>query len=309
MIKMKSRRTRIAKTANPSALTKVDAGAGDGNDGQALSSEASPGAQLLDRAAKVLQLLGEDSVLGWKLSDLARAAGLSAPTCHRILSALARHQLVSQSPDGRLYRLGLEFFRLGVKAADGPGLRQITRPSLIRIAAATGDIALLMVRSGLNSVCVDRLESDYLIETLTGGIGGSVPLGVGTGSQAMMAYFEPAERAEIRAANMPRYGRFPHFNPDQLEDELAAVRERGYSLDLDGVMRGSSGFAVPIRAEGVGVIASLGIAALSTRLDPDKMKRTVALLHEEAARISPQINPLDRRLQRPALLIGTGERP
>ena len=257
----------------------------------------------------MLQLLAEDSVQGWKLSDLARAAGLSPPTCHRILSALARHQFVAQSPDGRLYRLGLEFFRLGVKAADGPGLRQITRPSLIRIAAATGDIALLMVRSGLNSVCVDRLESDYLIETLTGGIGGSVPLGVGTGSQAMMAFFEPAEREEIRAANMPRYARFGFFDPDKLEDELAAVRERGYSLDLDGIMRGSSGFAVPIRLEGGAAIASLGIAALSSRLDPEKLQRTVALLQEEAARISPQINPLDRRLQRPALLIGTGDQP
>ncbi len=306
---MKSGRTRISKRADSGSNAPEGSGSGDSANAQTQAGEASPGAQLLDRAAMVLQLLGEDSVQGWKLSDLARAAGLSAPTCHRILSALARHQLVAQSPDGRLYRLGLEFFRLGVKAADGPGLRQITRPSLIRIAATTGDIALLMVRSGLNSVCVDRLESDYLIETLTGGIGGSVPLGVGTGSQAMMAYFEPAERAEIRAANMPRYARIPHFQPDKLEDELAAVRERGYSLDLDGVMRGSSGFAVPIRAEGVGVIASLGIAALSTRLDPDKLSRTVALLQEEAARISPQINPLDRRLQRPALLIGTGDRP
>lgn len=277
-----------------------------GIDSMRTESEASPGAQLLDRAAKILQLLADDSAQGWKLSDLARAAGLSVPTSHRILAALARHQLVAQSPDGRLYRLGLEFFRLGVKAADGAGLRQITRPSLIRIAAATGDIALLMVRSGLNSVCVDRLEGDYLIETLTGGIGGSVPMGVGTGSQAMMAFFDPAEREEIRAANMPRYGRFPHFDPDKLEDELAAVRERGYSLDLDGIMQGSSGFAVPIRA-GDSVIASLGIAALSSRLDADKLQRTVALLQEEAARISPQINPLDRRLQRPALLIGTGD--
>src|SRR5262249_37866770 len=91
------------------------------------------GAQLIDRAASLLRLLAQDNPEGWKISDLASASGLSVPTCHRILTALAGHAFVAQGADDRRYHLGLEFFRLGVQAADGPGLRRICRPSLIRI--------------------------------------------------------------------------------------------------------------------------------------------------------------------------------
>jgi DNA-binding IclR family transcriptional regulator len=58
---------------------------------------------------------------------------------------------------------------------------------MMRIAEATGDTVFLTQRSGLDSVCVDRQEGTFPIKTFTLEIGMRRPLGVGTGSLAILS--------------------------------------------------------------------------------------------------------------------------
>jgi DNA-binding IclR family transcriptional regulator len=46
------------------------------------------------------------------------------------------------------------------------------------------------------------------------------------------------------------------------------------------------------------VVAALSVATLSTRLSGDRLSVVVNLLKNEAALLSPQINPFDRALRR-----------
>ena len=77
---------------------------------------------------------------------------------------------------------------------------------MARIAEATGDTVFLTQRSGLDAVCVDRQEGTFPIKTFTLEIGMRRPLGVGTGSLAILSALSEEEIQAIVNSNPPRYG-------------------------------------------------------------------------------------------------------
>lgn len=260
---------------------------------QKIELDQSTGTQLLDRAVALLNHLGDIGERGARAQEVAKALGLTAPTAHRILAALQRHGLVEREIATKRYRLGLLLFAIGAKAADGTGLRRLCRPALSRIAAQTGDTVFLMARSGFNVVCVDRQEGSYIIGSLTGYIGGQVPLGVGSASLAILAYL-PVEEAEIVIeANAGLYEDYNGLNANVIRGQLASVREKGYALDQDQLVAGISALAVPILPQGRDVMAALTINMTSARLPKMRIPELVAQLRKEVVTIERGINPLD----------------
>lgn len=260
---------------------------------QKIELDQSTGTQLLDRAVALLNHLGDIGERGARAQEVAKTLGLTAPTAHRILAALQRHGLVEREIATKRYRLGLLLFAIGAKAADGTGLRRLCRPALSRIAAQTGDTVFLMARSGFNVVCVDRQEGSYIIGSLTGYIGGQVPLGVGSASLAILAYL-PVEEAEIVIeANAGLYEDYNGLNANVIRGQLASVREKGYALDQDQLVAGISALAVPILPQGRDVMAALTINMTSARLPKKRIPELVAQLRKEVVTIERGINPLD----------------
>ena len=62
-----------------------------------------------------------------------------------------------------------------------------------------------MARSGFNAVCVDRQEGTSIIDSLTGHVGGQIPLGVGPVGEAILAFLPPDESRAVLDANESRY--------------------------------------------------------------------------------------------------------
>ena len=256
-------------------------------------SSPNTGTQLLDRAAAILKYLGEAGSEGAKASELTDAVGLKASTGHRIISALERHGFIEREKATKRYRLGLSLFALGAQAADGTGFRRLCRPSLMRIAAETGDTVFLMARSGFNVICVDREDGTYVLDSLTGYIGGQIPLGVGTASQAILAFLAVEEAQVILEKNAPHYARFNNLTADQVAKHLPEIRQVGYALDHGQLVEGISALAVPIRPSGRDVVGSITINMTSARLGPGRLEPLVALLRREVQSIERLINPLD----------------
>jgi DNA-binding IclR family transcriptional regulator len=256
-------------------------------------TEQATGTQLLDRTVAVIKLLGEVGEKGARMAEIAEGLGLKASTAHRIVSALERHGLIERERATKRYRLGLALFALGATAADGTGLRKLSRPGLLRIAAQTGDTVFLMARSGFNVVCVDRQEGSYVLDSLTGHVGGQIPMGVGPASQAILAFLPSEEAATIIAANAPLYGRYHGLTADSMRDRLPQIRAQRFAFDHGELVQGISALAVPILPPGRDAIASIAINMTSARLQPDRLAELVALLKTEVARIEQVINPLE----------------
>ncbi len=260
--------------------------------------EKATGTQLLDRAVAILKHLGDIGERGAKSAELAEAVGLTQPTAHRIIGALERHGLIEREEATRRYRLGLSLFVLGAQAADGTGFRRICHPALLRLAAETGDTVFLMARSGFSTVCVDRQEGDYMIDSLTGQVGGQIPLGVGPASQAILAFLPPEEAKVILETNGPLYGRFNGLTEEEIAGRLSEIREQGYAFDHGRLVEGISALAVPILPHGRDVVGSLAINMTSARLQPERLPKLIDLLRGEVEAIEESINPLDIAIKR-----------
>jgi DNA-binding IclR family transcriptional regulator len=245
---------------------------------------AAAGTQLLDRAIAVLQRLGEAGERGERLTAIAQSVGLNVSTAHRILGALERHGLAERETATRRHKLGVALFALGAQAADGPGLRFLCRPAMLRIAAATDETVFLMVRSGLNAVVVDRQQGSYVIETLTQNVGGLIPLGIGSGSLAILAFLPEEEAKAILDANAVRYQPFGD-TPESIRITLAKARRQGYVARQSPHIKGISAVAIPIRPPGRAVSAALAINMTTARLGPGRLEELLELLRQEVAPI------------------------
>ena len=246
------------------------------------------GTQLIDRAVAVLHFIGQAGLNGCRLKGISDGVGLSLPTVHRIVSALERHRLVERDADSRTVRLGLALFSLGAEAADGTGLRRLCRPALLRLAGATGESLFLMARSGLDTVCVDRQAGNYLLESLTRHVGGVVPLGVGSGSLAIMAYLPPEEIEAVLSANAGRYRDYD-VTVETVREHLELCRSDGYAATNGLMIEGISALAVPIRPNGREAKAAVALNLTSARLTAPWKATLLKLIREEVGAIEEQL--------------------
>jgi DNA-binding IclR family transcriptional regulator len=251
------------------------------------------GTQLLDRAVAILNHLGEVGREGARVSEIAETFGLNMSTAHRIIAGLERHRYLERDPQTKHYRLGLALFALGAKAADTTGLRRVCHPALMRIAARTGDTVFLMARNGFNTVCVDRQEGTYIIDSLTGNVGGQIPLGVGPASQAILANLPAGEARVVLEANRASYPRFNGLSESKVAAGLPAIRERGYAVDHGQLVEGISGLAVPILLGSGEVAGAIAINMTSARLKADREKELIGILRNEISAIQGTLKPTD----------------
>src|SRR5665647_3143210 len=122
------------------------------------------GTQSIERATRVLRIIASHNSPGLRLVDISKQAKLERPTAHRILKCLIAEGLVRQSAETRRYFLGHLIFELGLAASSSFNLREICHPSLVRLAEKTGDTVFLAIRSGADSVCIDRVEGSFPIK-------------------------------------------------------------------------------------------------------------------------------------------------
>lgn len=277
----------------------------DSTDRNDIPKETGVGA--VSRLFAVLRSLGACPEGGERVTQLARQVGLSQPTTHRLLRSLMDEGMVEQDVRSKRYRLSLEFFALAAKAGQTGNLRDVVRPSLLRLSASLGDSLFLLARSGFDAVCLDRSEGPYPIRTFTGDIGGRVALGVGQGSLAILAFLPEDERDTVIRYNLPRLRDFHLYDEVMLRSEVDNVRRLGYASRNTGVLEGMAGLAVPILDREGRAVAALSVATLSDRLNAERMPTVVEMLKREAAAIGQKVNPFDPVLRRPSQVFGQKE--
>jgi DNA-binding IclR family transcriptional regulator len=254
----------------------------------------------VQRAFAIIRALADTQSKGGRVTHVAKSAGLTQATTHRLLQSLVAERVVEQDEQSKLYRLSLDFFSLAARAANSMDLRALCRPSLLRLCASLGDTIFLLVRSGFDAVCLDRSEGPFPIRSFTGDIGGRVALGVGQGSLAILALLPEAEREEVIRFNLPRVREFGVLDEVYLRTEIERVRQLGYSGRNSGLLEGMAGVAVPVIDREGRPVAALSVGTISSRLSPDRLPTVVELLKREATAIGGKINPCDATLRRPA---------
>lgn len=245
------------------------------------------GTQSLSRALDLLRLVASRSGRGIRLTDVVERSGLTKPTAHRLLHALEQSGFLAQDPVNRLYHLGPEAYVIGTLAQDRYGFHRAALPSLIRLAAASEDTAFLTIRRDGHGVCLHREEGTFPIRSYVLQAGDRHPLGVGAGSLAILAALSIDEAESIIECNSEELcERYPGFPPALIRQQVLQARADGYSFNPGQLYAGSWAVGVAVMGRNGQCEGALSIAAIETRLQPDRCLHLVQLLRNEATRLT-----------------------
>lgn len=269
------------------------------------------GAQgVLQRAFAVLRVLSDAKGEKLRLTDIAARTGQAQATVHRVLQGLVQEGMVEQPAQSKGYQLSVAFFSLAAAAGNHQStLRSIYRPVMLRLSGMLNDTIFLLVRSGFDAVCLDRIDGAFPVRSHTGDIGGRVPLGLGQGGLLLLANLPEAEREEVLRFNIPRLHHLGFVDEISMRADIKECQELQYARSKgQGIFPNIAGLAVPVHDPNGVTVAALSIAAPVERISDERLPLIVEILRREAAGISAQLNPFDPALRRPSQFLGTGNR-
>jgi DNA-binding IclR family transcriptional regulator len=246
------------------------------------------GTQSIERALGLLREIAAHNRGGSRLLDLSARTGLQRPTVHRMLKCLVAEGMVQQDPESHRYYLGSMVFELGLSAAPRFNLREICHPSLNRIAESTGDTAFLTQRSGLDGVCLDRLEGTFPIKTFTLEIGMRRPLGVGIGSLAILSALPEDEIRNTITSNTVRLAEHG-LTPSSLLAQVRRAQKLGYALRESPSLAGVRSIGHAVRNSSGVAFAGLSLSTISSRMTEKRVPELATLLKSEARQIEKQL--------------------
>jgi DNA-binding IclR family transcriptional regulator len=243
------------------------------------------GVQSIHRAIALLRAVVAHSDRGARLSDLARSTQLHSATARRMLNALVSEGLLTFDPVSRFYHLGIELFYFGA-AAHQFKIRDRYRATLERVSRKTEDTTYLVIRSGNDVLCIDRVEGSYPIRALTHHVGMRVPLGIGAGSLTILAFSADPQREEVIRANRLRYRQYNNRTEDDIRSMIRQARRQGYAVSEGNVMPGAIAVGVPVLDQNGQVVAAISVSAVSQRMSKPRREEISKLLKDEIAAVS-----------------------
>lgn len=201
------------------------------------------GTQAVSRAVRVLWTLAEEGEVA--IGALAEATGLTPGTAARIARALASSGLVRRNPLTDGYHLGPGAVLLGRAAEQVLGLEKAL-PMLQQLGELTSESVNLVVREGGESVVVMRVECTQPLR-FTQSVGARFPLYSTASGKALLA-FDPAaeEYLEDLPEQLPPVAPGTLATRSQLRHQLAEIRERGYSTDIEENVEGVRCLGAPV---------------------------------------------------------------
>jgi DNA-binding IclR family transcriptional regulator len=234
----------------------------------------------IDRAARLLRAVATHDE-GAMLSAVARQTGFGKGTVHRLLNALIDAGLVFQDHETRLYRLGAGLALLG-NAAHRQDFAALAKPFLLRLTEQTQDTIYASVREGGAAVCVAREIGAFPIRTLSLELGHLRPLGVGSGSLALLAFLPEHEIASIIDKNAAWLARYPGHSRKELLAKVADTRRRGFSFVEGMIIPGMNAIGVAILGADRRPVAALSLAAITNRVSGNRVGQLARMLAREA---------------------------
>jgi IclR family pca regulon transcriptional regulator len=191
------------------------------------------------------------------LTEVAAAADLARPTARRLLLTLQELGYVRM--DANSYALTPRVLRLGMSYVSSLGLWEIARPHLENLVRHTGESSSMTQLDGSDIVYVARVAVPKII-TLRVEIGTRFPALQTSQGKVLLSALDPD--ALERALAEPSRSGLPPFPPrdrHEIDDELATIRARGWSLADEELAPGIRSVAVPVRDRTGNVRAAMNV--------------------------------------------------
>lgn len=232
------------------------------------------------RTVELLEVLAARGDRPARLQELADELGVPRSSMYALLQTLISRGWVRTDVTGSLYGIGIHALLTGTGYLDSDPRVRIVRPYLDEASEALGETIHLGRLDGRDVAYLATRESHEYLRTISR-VGRRLPAHAGALGKALLAQ-QPDEAVpqgpfEPLTANT-------HTTRESLLADLAATRERGYSIDREESVVGIAGFGFALRYDTPAQDA-ISCSVPVARLTPSHEERIVAVMREIRARI------------------------
>ncbi|MCP2166808.1 IclR family transcriptional regulator domain-containing protein [Goodfellowiella coeruleoviolacea] len=207
------------------------------------------------------------------LSDVARATGLTRAAARRFLLTLA--DLGYVRTDGKLFSLTARVLELGYAYLSSLSLPEVAQPHLEALAAEVRESTSVSVLDGPDVVYVARVPVSRIM-TVAINVGTRFPAHATSMGHVLLASLPAAQlESYLDTVELVRLTEHTITSRGALREELARVREQGWSLVDQELDQGLRSVAVPIRDRAGRVLAAVNVSTHASRNTLESMRRDI----------------------------------
>jgi len=229
----------------------------------------------VEKCFAILELLaGSKDPLS--LSRIAGSLELNKSTVFNLIYTLTDLGVL-HNQEGR-FSFGPKFYQLGKAANNGSNPIRFLHPFLEEISRKTNLSVFLGMRSGLEAIIVDKVDSPVELK-VSSEIGIRVPLLAGAGGKVMAAQLSPDELAEVLDK-----GGLKSFTPHSCTDVeefkrmIRRVRREGVAFDREEYLEGIKALAVPVRVGRPDLLLAVWAVGMAGQLKEEDLPAYVKIM-------------------------------
>lgn len=242
----------------------------------------------VQKALDILNLFDTDvKELGNK--EIANKLNLPTGTVSGLLYTLKTNHYLDQNQDNQKYRLGLRFLDRASVILDQFDIRNIAYPQLKKLSNWCGESINLAIRDESEIVYIERLQSAHSLG-FNHELGMRAPIHSTALGKAIVSHL-PLNDLSVMLEDYKFFPvtQYTIVERRLFEEELAKVRERGYSVDDQENEVGGRCISAPILDHRHYPVAAISVSAPIQRLPDDQIKVFGEKLREITSTISRRI--------------------
>lgn len=198
----------------------------------------------LDRGIQLLRILSKEGNLG--LTELALRVGLPPSTAYRLLVTMQQNDIVEFQESTQEWRVGVEVFRIGCAFTARNKIVEAGYDVMRRLVDETGESANIAVANDGHVVFLSQIETSNPIRAFFPP-GTRTPMHAsGIGKMLLAELDRPEVESILMHVGLEEFTPKTLTSPKKLFEELALIRERGWSLDDEECYSGMRCIAAPI---------------------------------------------------------------
>ncbi|GAA1933603.1 IclR family transcriptional regulator [Nocardioides hwasunensis] len=240
----------------------------------------------ISRALQVIFAVAESDEPDVGVSELARSLGYSKTVIHRVVRTLVASGFFTVDERTRRYRLGPGAVSVGLAAIARLEVPSIAQPYMEDLVSRTGETVTLSARYSHQRMYLSQVLSPREIRMAVP-LGQLFPLHIGGSSKAILSALRREELDDYLDRALA--GGRSVISREELEEQLAAIRRRGYAVSRGERQVDAGSVAAPIYDATGGVYGAMSVCGPVGRFSPDKVEEFGTLLVETAATVSRRL--------------------